>query len=120
MMKQEFDKIANENGYGDVDYDLYHEKIEPVYMELGDMLNLDKKDMVKMFYENGGYLFEILWDCLKQIRQLKSAQKAADEVFRSTIGREIPIMVQAGFLEAEKEIRSNALYWVKCWRTKKA
>lgn len=57
MMKQEFDKIAAELGYTECDLNMYEKEIEPTYMLWADDYQLQKEEMVRMYWgvEKGDY-----------------------------------------------------------------
>lgn len=92
MMKQEFDEIAREFGYTECDWDMYAKEIEPTYMLWGNDYQLQKEEMVRMYWgvEKGDYN---VWLELNGAYHAVVARKAALEAVREKykeVGMKVP------------------------------
>lgn len=91
-MKQEFDEIAREFGYTECDWDMYTKEVEPTYMLWGNDYQLQKEEMVRMYWgvEKGDYnVWLELNGAYHAVVARKAALKAVREKYKE-VGMKVP------------------------------
>lgn len=122
MMKQEFDKIASEFGYTECDLQMYTKEIEPTYMQWANELQIQKEEMVRMYWgvEKGDY---IVWAELNGAYHAEIVRRVAMEATVCEYqdnGMKVPLDIENGFTYEGIKINRHVRDVVFKWRERRA